>query len=300
MASRLCPEQVILLVGIHDERRRLEMNGESEHLLLCDAEHIVDALNAAIDLGERPKQRVEYLLHCLRSLLNREDAACSFLLLEDIDRKPAPLVVQRYHLPSPLGRSLAQDVQEARHIVDEWVPLHQLLVPQVLDHLRVPTTIVCSEDSDPSWFQGVLFKAYLQPADCLDLMISSWAASPNRKVDLVVYRHRPQLPFGSSDRKLASLMLRGVGPLVDREMFRVAHFFDKYELTGRQKEVLHELLCGDSEKEIASQFHRSLHTIHSHVKQIYRIFDVRSRGELMAMFVDRRVLELYRESDQSH
>jgi DNA-binding CsgD family transcriptional regulator len=233
-------------------------------------------------------------------LLNREDAACSFLLLEGLDRKPAPLVAQRYHLPAPLGRSPAQNLKDARHISDECAPLHQLLVPQALDNLRVPSTIVCSEDSDPSWFHDVLLKPHLEPADCLDMMVSAWAASPNRKVDLVVLRHRPHPPFGSSDRRLASLMLRGAGPLVDREIFRAAQILDEYELTERQKEVLHQLLCGDSEREIARELHRSLNTIHSHVKQIYRTFDVRSRGELMAIFVDRRVLELCRESDKGH
>lgn len=280
--------------------KRRKRRGESEQLLLRDAEHIVDALNAAIGSDERTTARIQCLLHCLRSLLNREDAGCSFLLFEGLERDPAPLVVRRYHLPGSRGRSPAQNMEDAQRISDDCAPLHQLLPPRALDDLHVPSTIVCSEDSDPSWFRDVLLKKYLAPVGCLDMMIADWAATPNRKVDLVVLRHRGHSPFGSFDRKMASLMLRGAGPLVDREIFRVIEILGKYELSERQREVLHQLLCGDSEREIARQLHRSLHTIHSHVRQIYRLFDVRSRGELMAMFVDRRVLELCRESDQGH
>ena len=54
-------------------------------------------------------------------------------------------------------------------------------------------------------------------------------------------------------------------------------------LTDGQRQVLRLLVQGASEKDAAASLHLSYHTIHSHVKLIYRQLGVRSRGELVAM-----------------
>jgi DNA-binding CsgD family transcriptional regulator len=56
-------------------------------------------------------------------------------------------------------------------------------------------------------------------------------------------------------------------------------------LTPRQQQTLRCLLSGDSEKQIAHKLARSPHTVHTHVKSIYRNLGVSSRGELLSLFV---------------
>jgi hypothetical protein len=56
-------------------------------------------------------------------------------------------------------------------------------------------------------------------------------------------------------------------------------------LGGQVREVLEQLKTGCSEKEIAHAMRRSPHTVHSHVKTIYRHFGVSSRSELLALWV---------------
>ncbi|HMO27523.1 MAG TPA: LuxR C-terminal-related transcriptional regulator, partial [Tepidisphaeraceae bacterium] len=53
-----------------------------------------------------------------------------------------------------------------------------------------------------------------------------------------------------------------------------------------QRQTLRLLLIGRSEKQIAAHLGRSRHTVHHHVKQIYRAMNVSSRGELLARFLD--------------
>jgi DNA-binding CsgD family transcriptional regulator len=53
-------------------------------------------------------------------------------------------------------------------------------------------------------------------------------------------------------------------------------------LPPRQQQTLQRLLAGDSEKEAARSLHISRHTLHVYVKEIYRTFQVNSRGELFA------------------
>jgi DNA-binding CsgD family transcriptional regulator len=56
-------------------------------------------------------------------------------------------------------------------------------------------------------------------------------------------------------------------------------------LTVRQRQTLDRLLAGDSEKQVAAELGVSRHTVHVHIKSIYRHYGVHSRNELLAKFV---------------
>jgi len=53
-------------------------------------------------------------------------------------------------------------------------------------------------------------------------------------------------------------------------------------LSPRMRDTLQLLLSGDSEKEVAGKLGLSQHTVHIHVKNLYKRLGVCSRGELMA------------------
>jgi DNA-binding CsgD family transcriptional regulator len=56
-------------------------------------------------------------------------------------------------------------------------------------------------------------------------------------------------------------------------------------LSPRQRQTLDGLLAGDSEKQIARTLGISVHTAHDHIRKLYKLFAVNSRGELLARFV---------------
>jgi DNA-binding CsgD family transcriptional regulator len=58
-------------------------------------------------------------------------------------------------------------------------------------------------------------------------------------------------------------------------------------LADPERETLDKLLKGRSEKEVAAELGRSVHTVHSYVKRIYRRLGVTSRAELLALFLNR-------------
>lgn len=64
------------------------------------------------------------------------------------------------------------------------------------------------------------------------------------------------------------------------------------DLRDRQREVLYGLARGLSEKEVAGELGISHNTVHAHVKELHRHFVVNSRGELLSLFLDRRVMQL--------
>jgi DNA-binding CsgD family transcriptional regulator len=58
------------------------------------------------------------------------------------------------------------------------------------------------------------------------------------------------------------------------------------ELTRAQMDVLRLVLQGLDEAAIASRLNRSAHTVHTHLKAIFRQFDVHSRAELIVKAVN--------------
>jgi DNA-binding CsgD family transcriptional regulator len=56
-------------------------------------------------------------------------------------------------------------------------------------------------------------------------------------------------------------------------------------LKQRQADILNRMCVGLSEKEIAQSLSMSHHTVHAHIKQIYRAFRVRSRSQLLSSFI---------------
>jgi DNA-binding CsgD family transcriptional regulator len=58
------------------------------------------------------------------------------------------------------------------------------------------------------------------------------------------------------------------------------------ELTRAQLEVMRLVLQGLDEAAIASHLNRSVHTVHTHLKAIFRQFDVHSRAELIVKAVN--------------
>jgi DNA-binding NarL/FixJ family response regulator len=56
-------------------------------------------------------------------------------------------------------------------------------------------------------------------------------------------------------------------------------------LPRRQRQVLRALKAGHQEKHIAGLLDISPHTVHSHVKAVYRYYSVNSRAELLARWI---------------
>ncbi len=72
---------------------------------------------------------------------------------------------------------------------------------------------------------------------------------------------------------------------------RLAYEATIERLSETQLRVLRLLLTGQTEKEMAASLFVSPHTVHSHIQAVYRELGVTSRAELMAMFIDRAVIE---------
>ncbi len=72
-----------------------------------------------------------------------------------------------------------------------------------------------------------------------------------------------------------------------REDEEVEEGIKKFSLTGREKEILHLLLKGKSNKEISDLVYVSRETVKTHLQNIYRKLGVKSRLEVAALLFSR-------------
>lgn len=115
-----------------------------------------------------------------------------------------------------------------------------------------------------------------------------WVASPispETEAYMVFERRQTTVLFSDADAELAGFTLRGMS-WFHRQMFYSHGLLVAQEpLTPMQREVLRLLLSDKPEKEIATELGQSFHTTHTHVKEIFRKYGVKSRAALMAIWL---------------
>jgi DNA-binding CsgD family transcriptional regulator len=142
--------------------------------------------------------------------------------------------------------------------------------------------------SDAEWYGDALV-ADVRISMFLDDTIHAYrACGRGAVVGLQIVRDAADGSFDDRDRNLVELIMleaeRGLIPQAaaqSRPVMRDERPRSEH-LTPREEQTLECLLNGSSEKEVAAQLGISFHTVHQHVKRLYRAFNVASRGELMA------------------
>ncbi len=265
------------------------MKNASDPVSLRHARHVVDAINDALRIDDGPGARIEFFLRSLRHLIGRPDAFYMCAVYETWEQR-RPQGAETWYVGEFPGTEEQFQAWDSPARYDLADGLYDLYWPAIIDRPRQPVTAILPDDFDPEMIKRSRFmhKLYL-PSGFVQSVLSIWATSATRSLGVSVSRAKGPA-FGASDRTLTSLMMRAMAPLVDNDCFGAHELFDGYGLTQRQREVLRLLLTGRSEKQIADTLHRSIHTIHTHVVQIHELLDVSSRGELMALFVDKTAM----------
>ncbi|HEY1684507.1 MAG TPA: helix-turn-helix transcriptional regulator [Tepidisphaeraceae bacterium] len=97
---------------------------------------------------------------------------------------------------------------------------------------------------------------------------------------LCFFRPRGRSEFNMTDARLVHLLHSEMN-----DLYKASHDPQANGMTPRQRQIHEFLLQGQGEKQIAVGLGLSRHTIHAHVKAIYKHFHVCSRPELLAQYV---------------
>ncbi len=155
--------------------------------------------------------------------------------------------------------------------------------PSQMD-LHVISALAKPED----WTQSPLYREVFRPLGIDEELSWFWRLEDaGQLVHAGLCLAAGESPLTDMQRTDAEALLRCLGPLAARTLSRRAAEHSRAGLSPREVDVLELALNGDTEAEIARRLHRSPHTIHSHLRSIYKHFSVTSRAELLAHFIDR-------------
>jgi DNA-binding CsgD family transcriptional regulator len=261
---------------------------DNGYIRLSEAGEIVRALSDISHSEDDAKLKARSMLSVGARLFG-PDTDAQMLLYTQLTRKPAPRLAGRVWCGPVFERIEPRSNEIVQKLLDTCGPGLYPSVPESAEQTGRPIVVHFREDSDPNWFHNSFVPGILQPKGWTDCLTALWSASPLRVISLNVFRSGGQPEFNAEDRRRISLVVRAAAPLMDRAMFRNP-VVGTAKLTPAQKTVLARLLRGDSEKQIARALSRSEHTVHTHIKSLHETFQVASRGELLAKFIDQRLV----------
>ena len=147
-----------------------------------------------------------------------------------------------------------------------------------------------------AYTQSDTYRRYLAPAGLGDQLVAISEigdGSEDRYNMISAMRGSDEPPFSARDRRIMRILAGELKPLVGTRLADSTSVV--MQLTPRQHLTLRLLLGGGSEAEVAKAMSLSPATLHKYVIGLYRLFGVRSRAALQALFAGRGRLSTERE-----
>jgi hypothetical protein len=143
--------------------------------------------------------------------------------------------------------------------------------------------------ADRQWNNCAFFNDYIRGVGCNEhICFMQLVESSSSLVFCGIHRALEDRRFSVRDQKLAHLINEEFAWFFRRLSTRLGTRNGDGRLPPRLQRTLDGLLEGLSEKQIAYRHGLSRHTIHGYVKMLHRRFRVASRGELLAVFIERQ------------
>lgn len=139
-------------------------------------------------------------------------------------------------------------------------------------------------DMPPEWFEGATYHNYSARFGTVD---SVWVGFPINRDAESHFGFYARKVFSEQDIALLAYALRGIKWFHQQLMLTSGPLVAKAPLTPTERKVLKLLLTKASEKVIAEQLGLAASTTHQHVVALFRKFAVRSRAELMSLWLNR-------------
>ncbi|THF67291.1 helix-turn-helix transcriptional regulator [Pseudothauera nasutitermitis] len=137
-------------------------------------------------------------------------------------------------------------------------------------------------DMPAEWFDGPVFHHYSSRFGTMD---SVWVGFPLNHDAESHFGFYSRGIFTEQDIALLAYALRGIKWFHRQLMLTSGPLIAKAPLTPTERKVLRLLLTKASEKVIADQLGLAASTTHQHIVSLFRKFSVRSRAELMSLWL---------------
>jgi DNA-binding CsgD family transcriptional regulator len=254
----------------------------SQRLILRDVQSIYRLLGECRDLGADPVAWQKHLYEGTASLIGAQVATGGEILLSP----KGPEVVSCVDLgwEGERERNRFLEFQSGGEPASSE-PFGKFV--RELDQQSLATRCRQQVIDDREWYGSEHFNEYSKVSR-IDACLVSLCMLPDLAENAVsimtFYRPLGQRQFESRERRLVRLLHDELHPLIGRQLAS-SDEPSASRLAPRQREVLHHLLNGDSEKQIARRLGLTPQSLHQYVKAVYRHFDVHSRAELLARWI---------------
>lgn len=256
-----------------------------------DDQHFADLLGLALKLDGSPAVRLEAVLDFVRVKV-LEDCEAVFVSQDRFDFE-----AHRLHLGQPVG-AVRADIDASIYQV--------LRSPHFLERIDqgytawAATIIRDDEKSSTFWMCDTVAaagvdiahwrEAQLHPAGLEDVWGATAYVGEGSFLTVLLPLHcgsqRPTPAHVEFILKLPPVLAPILMSNKPAAPMRGVEDGTRDGISEAQSRVLHLALSGLSEKEIAHRIHRSHHTVNSHLRAIYRHYNVTSRAELLALALE--------------
>jgi DNA-binding CsgD family transcriptional regulator len=156
-----------------------------------------------------------------------------------------------------------------------------LLPMRRVGHFR---TYAHRRDMPADWFDGAVYHAFCGRFGTVDSVWVGFPINADAESHFGFYSRRV---FTEKDIALLAYALRGIKWFHRQVMLTSGPLVARSPLTPAERRVLGLLLGKASEKNIAEQLGLAVSTTHQHIVSLFRKFAVRSRAELMSLWLRR-------------
>ena len=140
--------------------------------------------------------------------------------------------------------------------------------------------------TDSQWYRSAAVNEYRRPAFNDGYVLSLIQGPGNLCTHLGVHQDLSERAPALHAKRLVSLVHQQIAPMVG-SVLATGDQLSRQGLSSRLRQVLDELLKGESEKQIARDLKLKRPTVHEYIGKIYRHFAVNSHAELLAYFLAR-------------
>jgi len=244
---------------------------------------------AVEDIGPNRVLRAERLLRGLMEILDGFAAVWALVALRE---RHTPIAAVYAGWDDAKGQSLANAYLS--QLLNHPLAIRGLADPSAPQHLARAATI-----DDATWYGSEFFRQVAEPLGIDDTIHSSQTLCEREVMSIVHVYRAAGAPsrFGPDDCAVVALLHEHMLTRVRSDLPATMDLAPTgsastgaaaaQRLSPKQRIALRFLLSGDSEKQIAAKLRRSPHTVHMHVKAVYRTLGVTSRAELLSQFLQR-------------
>jgi DNA-binding CsgD family transcriptional regulator len=115
--------------------------------------------------------------------------------------------------------------------------------------------------------------------------------------ELGIHRSAHRSTFEDRHRAVVHSVNTGVHWLHEETAHALPAAATPADLSERQRQILQELLAGESPKRIAIQLGLTSSTVRTYIKHLYRRLSVSTRGELLSKFIAQNPVEQSEAND---